>query len=83
MTIRKVQRFLIKCFGKPIFLKKISLLKESHYKQRKNFGKYIIENDIDYKKIYITDEKKFLLNFAPNSQNNQIRLTKESKELLK
>jgi len=83
LTIGKVQRFLIKCFGKPRKLKKRPLLKESHYKQRKNFAKYIIENDIDHKKIYFTDEKRFLLNFAPNPQNNQIRLTKESKELLK
>ncbi len=83
LTIGKVQRFLIKCFGKPRKLKKRPILKESHYKQKKNFAKYIIENDIDHKKIYFTDEKRFLLNFAPNPQNNQIRLTKESKKLFK
>ena len=83
LTINKVHRFLSKKFGRPRKLVKKPLLKENHIKQRKNFAKYIIENNIDHNKIFFTDEKRFLLSFVPNPQNNKIRLSKESKRRLK
>ena len=46
-------------------------------KKRKEFADYIINEDIDYDNIFFTDEKRFLLNFFPNEQTYQIRLTKE------
>ena len=42
-----------------------------------------MDNNIDHNKIFFTDEKRFLLSFIPNPQNNKIRLTKEGKRKLK
>lgn len=42
-----------------------------------------MNNNIDHNKIFFTDEKRFLLSFIPNPQNNKIRLTKEGKRKLK
>jgi len=83
LTINKVHRFLSRKFGRPRKLIKKPLLKENHIKQRKNFAKYILDNNIDHNKIFFTDEKRFLLSFIPNPQNNKIRLTKEGKRKLK
>ena len=42
-----------------------------------------MDNNIDHNKIFFIDEKRFLLSFVPNPQNNKIRLTKEGKRKLK
>ena len=52
-------------------------------KKRKEFADYIINENIDYDNIFFTDEKRFLLNFFPNEQTYQIRLTKENQMKLK
>ena len=83
LTYGTVQRFLKMKFGKARRLIKRPLLKPHHIEQRKNFAEYIIKNDIDYKKIFFTDEKRFVMNFVPNKQTNQIRLTKEFQKKLK
>ena len=83
LTIGKVHRFLLKKFGRPKKLIKKPLLKDTHIKSRRDFTKYIIDKNIDYRNIFFTDEKRFLISFVPNPQNNKIRLTKESKRKLK
>ena len=42
-----------------------------------------MDNNINHNKIFFTDEKRFLLSFVPNPQNNKIRLSKEGKRKLK
>ena len=54
-----------------------------HTAKRLEFAKYIIEENVDYNNIFFTDEKRFLIKFAPNKQTFQVRLTKESKKKLK
>ena len=44
------------------------------------FVKYIIEENVDYNNIFFTEEKRFLIKFAPNKQIFKVRLTKESKK---
>ena len=78
-----VQRFLVMKFGRARKLIKKPLLKPSHISQRKVFAEYIIKNEIDYKKIFFTDEKRFIMNFVPNKQTNQIRLSKLTQRKLK
>ena len=47
-----------------------------------NIGiKYIIEENDDYKNIFFTEEKRFLIKFSPNKQTFEVRLTKESKKI--
>ena len=83
LSYGSVQRFLVAKFGRARKLIKKPLLKPSHISQRKVFAEYIIKNEIDYKKIFFTDEKRFIMNFVPNKQTNQIRLTKKTKNQLK
>ena len=83
LSYGSVQRFLVAKFGHARKLIKKPLLKPSHISQRKVFAEYIIKNEIDYKKIFFTDEKRFIMNFVPNKQTNQIRLTKKTKLQLK
>ena len=83
LSYGSVQRFLVSKFGRARKLIKKPLLKPSHISQRKVFAEYIIKNEIDYKKIFFTDEKRFIMNFVPNKQTNQIRLTKKTKLQLK
>ena len=83
LSYGSVQRFLVSKFGHARKLIKKPLLKPSHISQRKVFAEYIIKNEIDYKKIFFTDEKRFIMNFVPNKQTNQIRLTKKTQTKLK
>ena len=83
LSYGSVQRFLVSKFGHARKLIKKPLLKPSHISQRKVFAEYIIKNEIDYKKIFFTDEKRFIMNFVPNKQTNQIRLTKKTQSKLK
>ena len=43
------------------------LVKESHIKKKRDFDKYIIDEEIPYKNIFFTDEKKFFDKFRPKS----------------
>ncbi len=81
LSYSTVQRYAKKTFKK-IKYKKIPKLSDEQKKNRKEFGDYIINNKIDYKNIFFTDEKQFELIYTPNKQNNQIRLTKLSKKKL-
>ena len=83
LTYGTVQRFLKMKFGKARRLIKRPLLKPHHIEQRKNFADYIVNSGIDHTKIFFTDEKRFVMNFVPNKQTNQIRLTKEFQRKLK
>ena len=83
LSYGSVQRFLVSKFGHARKLIKKPLLKPSHISQRKVFAEYIVKNEIDYKKIFFTDEKRFIMNFVPNKQTNQIRLSKKTQHLLK
>ena len=83
LSTGSVQRFLVKKFGKARKLIKKPLLKPSHISQRKAFAEYIVKNEIDHTKIFFTDEKRFIMNFVPNKQTNQIRLSKKTKRQLK
>ena len=83
LTTGSVHRFLVKKFGRARKLIKKPLLKPSHISQRKVFAEYIVKNEIDFTKIFFTDEKRFIMNFVPNKQTNQIRLTKKTKMQLK
>jgi len=83
ITTGSVQRFLVRKFGKARRLIKKPLLKPSHISQRKAFAEYIVKNEIDHTKIFFTDEKRFIMNFVPNKQTNQIRLSKKTQRLLK
>jgi len=83
LTYGTVQRFLKMKFGKARRLIKRPLLKPHHIAQRKSFADYIVKNEIDHKKIFFTDEKRFVMNFVPNKQTNQIRLSKEFQRKLK
>ena len=83
LTYGTVQRFLKMKFGKARRLIKRPLLKPHHLEQRKNFADYIINSGIKHRNIFFTDEKRFVMNFVPNKQTNQIRLTKEFQQKLK
>ena len=83
LSTGSVHRFLVKKFGKARKLIKKPLLKPSHISQRKAFAEYIVKNEIDHTKIFFTDEKRFIMNFVPNKQTNQIRLSKKTQRLLK
>ena len=83
LTFGTVQRFLVMKFGKARKLIKKPLLRPSHISQRKAFAEYIVKNEIDFKKIFFTDEKRFVMNFVPNKQTNQIRLSKLTQRKLK
>ena len=83
LTTGSVHRFLVKKFGRARKLIKKPLLKPSHISQRKAFAEYIVKNEIDHTKIFFTDEKRFIMNFVPNKQTNQIRLKKKTKMQLK
>ena len=78
-----IQRFALLEFGKPRKTLKRPLLTGKHLSKRKEFADYIINEKVDYNNIFFTDEKRFLLNFVPNKQTYQIRLTKENQMKLK
>lgn len=79
LSYSTIQRYTKETFKK-IKYKKTPMLTDEQKKKRKEFGDYIINNNIDYKSIFFTDEKQFELIYTPNKQNNQIRLTKLSKK---
>ena len=75
-----LHRFIRAKFGKPYKLRKKPLLKEDHKIQRNKFCQYINEKKIKSSEIFFTDEKIFYLDFMPNKQTNQIRLTNQTKK---
>ena len=72
--------FIRSKFGKPYKLRKKPLLKEAHKMQRNKFCQYINEEQIKSGDIFFTDEKIFYLDFMPNKQTNQIRLSNQTKK---
>ena len=74
-----LHRFIKKYFGKPYKYRIRPLIKKEHILKRKEFADYIKNENIKSKEIFFTDEKIFLLDFIPNKQTNQIRLSKEMK----
>jgi hypothetical protein len=78
-----LHRFIRDKFGKPYRLRKKPLIKSVHAIQKKNFAKYITDEKISGNDIFFTDEKIFLLDFLPNRQTNQIRLSNYMKKKLR
>ena len=58
-------------------------MSDENINKRKNFAKYIFENNINSDMIFFTDEKRFLLNFMPNKQTNKVRLCKKTIKKIK
>ena len=75
-----LHNFIRAHFGKPYKLRKKPYLKKEHIIKRKQFANYIKENNIKGSEIFFTDEKIFLLDFLPNKQTNQIRLSDSMKK---
>ena len=78
-----LHRFIHSRFGKTYKIRKKPLLKDSHKKSRKLFAEYIKEEGINGDEIFFTDEKLFLLDFIPNKQTNQFRLSNNTKKKLR
>jgi hypothetical protein len=78
-----VQTYLKQAFNKPKRAGKTFYKNPRDKISRKNFAKWIIDNDITGDKIFFTDEKTFCLNGPLNPQINQIRLSKKDKLRLK
>jgi hypothetical protein len=70
-------RYLKRVLTKPRKIKKSFELTEENIKQRFEFCKNVIENNIKADQIFFTDEKKFYLKKPVNKGTNYIRLTKE------
>lgn len=74
-----LRRNLKSIFGKPYKARKTHLVTTKNLEQRIEFCKQIIEQDIQGKDIFFTDEKIFCLQKPLNKQTNQIRLSKKFK----
>ena len=81
--IGAIQRFTVYKFNKSRRIFKRPKMTFKHYQKRNEFANYIINEKVDFNNIFFTDEKRFLLNFVPNIQTFQVRLTKESQRKLK
>ena len=82
ITFGAIQRFTICKFNKPRKILKRPLLTLNHVQKRNEFADYILNEKVDFNNIFFTDEKRFLLNFVPNKQTFQVRLTKENQRKL-
>ena len=78
-----LHRFIHYKFCKPYKLRKKPMIKPEHIIQKKKFSKYILEEKIKGDDIFFTDEKIFLLDFMPNKQTNQVRLSNLMKKKLR
>ena len=78
-----LHNFIRAHFGKPYKIRKKPYFKREHLVKRKKFADYIIENNIKGSDIFFTDEKIFLIDFFPNKQTNQIRLSDDMKKKLR
>jgi len=78
-----LHRFIHSKFGKTYKIRKKPLLKDDHKRSRKQFTEYIKEEEIKGEDIFFTDEKLFLLDFIPNKQTNQFRLSNCMKKKLR
>ena len=78
-----LHRFIHYKFGRPYKLRKKPKIKPEHIIQKKNFAQYILEKEIKGNEIFFTDEKIFLLDFIPNKQTNQVRLSSSMKKKLR
>ena len=78
-----LHRFIRDKFGKPYKLRKRPFIKPEHSIKKKNFAQYISEEKISGEDIFFTDEKIFLLDFLPNKQTNQVRLSNLMKKKLR
>lgn len=78
-----LHNFIKNHFGKCYKLRKKPFLTNEHIQKRKEFANYIISEKINGNNIFFTDEKLFLINFMPNKQTNQIRLTNIMKQKLR
>ena len=78
-----LHRFIRNKFGKPYKLRKRPLIKPEHSILKKKFAQYISKEKINGDEIFFTDEKIFLLDFLPNKQTNQVRLSNLMKKKLR
>ena len=70
-SLREIKKKNLKM--KPYKLHRSQELTEDHKKQRYDFCKWIIDEEIDPNKIIFTDEKWFCLSGPSNRQNTRIR----------
>ena len=77
-----LHRFVNHHFGKPYKLRVKPKIKKEHILKRKEFCDYIKSENIKGDDIFFTDEKIFVLEWVPNKQTNQVRLTKLMKRKL-
>ena len=77
-----LHRFVKHHFGKPYRLRVKPKIKKEHISKRKEFSEYIKSENIKSEDIFFTDEKIFVLEWVPNKQTNQVRLTKLMKRKL-
>ena len=76
-----VQRYLKRVLSKAFKIRKSFTLTEANIKERFEFCRDLIENNIKGKDILFTDEKKFYLHKPMNKGTNYMRLTKEYQKL--
>lgn len=83
ISCQTTNRILMKNLGKPMKIRKSFFLTEKDKERRFKFTDYIIKNGIKGRDFIFTDEKYFYLRKPYNRQTNRIRLSKETRKLIK